>query len=115
MSAIDIVKKIKNSDLSCNGSEERKILDLAISMAIANDGKYMCKFNNLYFSLTDKQINYIDSLIKSFFTKNNKEPKFGCKVNGNWYDINLKVYSKYLQGSKKYEDKKYLILYINEN
>lgn len=113
MNAIDVVKKINGSDLSCNGLEERKILDLALSMAIVNNGKYMCPFNNAYFSLTDKQINYIDSLIKSFFTKYNKVPKFGCKVNGEWYDVNLKVYSKYLQGSNKYENKKYLILHIN--
>jgi hypothetical protein len=113
MKSIEIVKSIKNADLSCNGVEERKILDLAISMAIINDGKYMCSFNSLYFNLTDKQINYINSLINNYTTKYYKKPLFSCKINGQWHSIDLRVYSKFIQGSNRYEDKKYLILYTD--
>lgn len=113
MKAIDIVKKIKNSNLECNGVEERKILDMAINMAITNDGKYMCPFKSLYFNLTNKQIDYIDNLIKNYRNKFHKEPKFSCIVDDKWYNVDLIVYSKYIPGSKKYENKKYLLLYAN--
>jgi hypothetical protein len=115
MKSIEIVKAIKNADLSCNGVEERKILDLAINMAIMNDGKYMCPFNSLYFNLTDKQINYINSLIISFESKYSKKPLFGCIINGIWSLIDLRVYSKFIQGSNRYENKKYLLLYTDIN
>jgi hypothetical protein len=113
MKSIEIVKAIKNADLNCNGIEERKILDLAISMAIVNNGKYMCSFNSLYFNLTDKQINYIDSLINNYINKYSKKPLFSCKINGQWYSINLSIYSKFIQGSNRYENKKYLVLYTD--
>jgi hypothetical protein len=113
MKSIEIVKIIKNADLSCNGIEESKILDLAISMAITNDGKYLCPFNSLYFNLTDKQINYIDSLINNYRNKHSKNPLFGCKINGIWSSIDLRVYSKFIQGSNRYENKKYLVLYTD--
>jgi hypothetical protein len=115
MSVVKVLSAINSSDLNCNGSEERKILDLALSMANQNGGKFMCNFNSSYFNLTEKQINFISYLIGSYRSKNKKEPKFGCDINGIYNSIDLRVYSKFVSGSKRYEDKKYLILNINFN
>jgi hypothetical protein len=110
---IEIVKVMKDADLSMNDDDERKILDLAINMALVNGGKYMCPFNSSMFNLTTKQIDYIDSLIGKYRTKHHEEPKFSMKVNGKYFPIELRVYSKFVQGSNRYEDKKYLVLYSN--
>lgn len=108
---VEIVKIMKDADLSMNNEDERKILDLSINMALQNGGRYMCPFNKSMFNLTPKQIDYIDALIQNYVTKYGKKPNFGMKVNGKYFPIQLQVYSKFIQGSNRYENKKYLLLY----
>jgi hypothetical protein len=101
MKAIQIVREILAADLNCNQQEERKILDLALSMADSNGGRYMASFNHMCFSLTPNQVSFLESLINRFVESKQQKPKFGCNINGKWHQVTVTIYcpNRY---SKKY-------------
>lgn len=95
MTGIEMVNIIANSNLDLhNEKEERSILDLALSMAQQNGGRYVCPWNLYCFRLTDKQINLIESKMRAFFSKYSKKPKFGALINGKYMQVSISIYQK---------------------